>query len=219
MTCPLPRPAVVSTSRCWPRCCRLPTRQRGVIALRIFLDLDTGTIAQQLGIEAGTGLGLAGTVGVTALALGLTGAFGGYSPARAGTTIRAAAFTLTRNANGTDTLTISPMVLVEPGTLQNDLAQYGIRAMVRTGSFCSSDPAPDWSQVMSFSPKGNGPVRNPTITINPSAMPAGTELSFGYFQWPVGPETALALINTNSYTCTSTAPTAPPAGGALFGRS
>ena len=168
-----------------------------------------------------TGLGLAGTVGVTALALGLAGVFGGHSPAHAGTTIRTAAFTLTRNANGTDTLTISPRVLVEPGTLQNDLAQYGIRAMVRTGSFCSSNPAPDWSQVMSFSPrgKGNGPVQNPTITINPTAMPASTELSFGYFQLPVGQETALVLINTNSYTCTSTAPTAPPAGGALLVRS
>ena len=33
---------------------RLPTRQREVIAVRIFLNLDTGTIAQQLGIEAGT---------------------------------------------------------------------------------------------------------------------------------------------------------------------
>jgi RNA polymerase sigma-70 factor (sigma-E family) len=33
---------------------RLPARQREVIALRIFLDLDTGTIASQLGIEAGT---------------------------------------------------------------------------------------------------------------------------------------------------------------------
>jgi len=33
---------------------RLPTRQREVIALRIFLDLDTDTIARQLGIEAGT---------------------------------------------------------------------------------------------------------------------------------------------------------------------
>jgi RNA polymerase sigma factor (sigma-70 family) len=33
---------------------RLPTRQREVIALRIFLDLDTGAIARQLGIEAGT---------------------------------------------------------------------------------------------------------------------------------------------------------------------
>ena len=33
---------------------RLPSRQREVIALRIFLDLDTDTIARQLGIEAGT---------------------------------------------------------------------------------------------------------------------------------------------------------------------
>jgi DNA-directed RNA polymerase specialized sigma24 family protein len=33
---------------------RLPTRQHEVIALRIFLDLDTDTIARQLGIEAGT---------------------------------------------------------------------------------------------------------------------------------------------------------------------
>ena len=32
---------------------RLPPRQREVIALRIFLDLDTDTIARQLGIEAG----------------------------------------------------------------------------------------------------------------------------------------------------------------------
>jgi RNA polymerase sigma factor (sigma-70 family) len=33
---------------------RLPRRQREVIALRIFLDLDTDTIARQLRIEPGT---------------------------------------------------------------------------------------------------------------------------------------------------------------------
>ena len=33
---------------------RLPARQREVIALRIFLDLDTAAIARQLGIEPGT---------------------------------------------------------------------------------------------------------------------------------------------------------------------
>ncbi len=33
---------------------RLPVRQREAVALRIFLDLDTATIAGQLGIEAGT---------------------------------------------------------------------------------------------------------------------------------------------------------------------
>jgi hypothetical protein len=40
-------------------------------------------------------------------------------------TIRTAAFTLARNANGTATLTISPQVLIEAATLQNDLKQYG----------------------------------------------------------------------------------------------
>ena len=33
---------------------RLPARQREVIALRVFLDLDTGTIAAQLGIAPAT---------------------------------------------------------------------------------------------------------------------------------------------------------------------
>ena len=33
---------------------RLPARQREVIALRTFLDLDTQTTAQVLGIAAGT---------------------------------------------------------------------------------------------------------------------------------------------------------------------
>ncbi|MFE9202733.1 sigma factor-like helix-turn-helix DNA-binding protein [Micromonospora sp. NPDC007230] len=33
---------------------RLPARQREVIALRAFLDLDTETTAQVLGIAAGT---------------------------------------------------------------------------------------------------------------------------------------------------------------------
>jgi RNA polymerase sigma-70 factor (ECF subfamily) len=33
---------------------RLPPRQREVIALRIFLDLDTAAMARELGIEAGT---------------------------------------------------------------------------------------------------------------------------------------------------------------------
>jgi RNA polymerase sigma-70 factor (ECF subfamily) len=33
---------------------RLPQRQREVIALRIFLDLDTATMTRELGIEAGT---------------------------------------------------------------------------------------------------------------------------------------------------------------------
>ena len=50
---------------------RLPARQREVIALRIFLDLDTAAIASQLGIEAGT-VRMHLSRGVTALRRELT---------------------------------------------------------------------------------------------------------------------------------------------------
>ena len=129
------------------------------------------------------GAAVAGSVALgLGLGLGLSGGLGSSPPSGAGT-IRTAAFTITRNANGTATLTINARVLFDPSTLQGDLAQYGIPAKVTSASFCSSDPAPSgFSQAVTFSPAiqgGNGPqqVRNPTVTINPAAMPAGTELA------------------------------------------
>jgi hypothetical protein len=99
--------------------------------------------------------------------------------------------------------------------------------MVTVGSFCSSDPAPPgFSQVVSFGRQlqGNGGqqhITNPTITIDPAAMPAGTKLSFGNFQLSTSQQTSMALIDTNSYTCTSTAPTTPLPGGDIlhYGRA
>jgi hypothetical protein len=151
------------------------------------------------------------------LGLGLTGAFG--AAAVSGTsTIRTAAFTLVGHANGTVTLTIHPGVLLEPGTLQRDLQQDGIAAKVTRGSFCSSDPAPAGfnrvvvNAVVPGVKRGTPMPVNQTMTINPAAMPDGTELSFGYFRLPWGQETVAGLIDTSSYTCTSTAPTGPPPG-------
>jgi hypothetical protein len=159
------------------------------------------------------GLSAAGVVGAgVALGLGLTGS----APGHATGTIRTAAFTLVSNADGTATLTINNNVLFESGTLQSDLARFGIPAMVRVGSFCSSDPAPAAaSQVVSV-PKAQ-PGEEPTVTIDPSAMPAGTELSVGNFQNASAGRTFLVLIDTDSYTCTSTAPAVPPHGSAVFG--
>jgi hypothetical protein len=104
-------------------------RQREVIALRIFLDLDTDIIARQLGIEAGT---------------------------------------------------------VRMHLSRGVTAQSGVQ---------------------------------PTVTIDPAAMPAGTELSFGDFRLSTGQQQAsFALIDTSSYTCTSTppGPTGPPDGSQLL---
>jgi hypothetical protein len=173
-------------------------------------------------LTAVAGLSMAGAAAVTAVALGLTGALG---PARAPGTIRTAAFTLASNANGTATLTINPKELLDPAALQSDLAQYGIPATVTSGSFCSSDPPPaGFSQVVSMQPAGPFTTtpqsgEQLTITIDPSAMPAGAELSFGYFQLSSGQyageqQADVVLIDTSSSTCTSTPPdpNGPPAG-------
>jgi hypothetical protein len=157
------------------------------------------------------GLAGAGAVAVAAaLAVGLTGV---AAPAHRTGAIRTASFTLVSNANGTSTLTINPRVLLDLGTLQSDLRQDGIPAIVTAGRFCSSDPPPaGFRQVVSFSPNPRGnapltPVADPTVTFNPAPMPAGTELSFGSFRLANGPQAYFTLIHTGSYTCTS-APTA-----------
>jgi hypothetical protein len=160
-------------------------------------------------------ISLAGTgaVAVTAaLAVGLTGVIG--STHRTGT-IRTAAFTLVSNANGTATLTINPKVLLEPATLQRDLARDGILAKVTVGRFCSSDPAPAGLLHVVSIPRTRY-VR--TITINPAAMPTGTELSFGNFQLTNGEQTNFALIDKGSYTCTAHATPLQPRTIAIFYR-
>ncbi|MGH3401473.1 MAG: hypothetical protein ACRDRJ_02975 [Streptosporangiaceae bacterium] len=138
----------------------------------------------------------------------------GSTPAHRTGTIRTAAFMLTMNANGTATLKLRPRELFEPGTLQNDLKKDGIPARVTVGSFCSSDPTPaGFSQAVSIPiQRGQGT----TVTINPAAIEAGTELSFSTFRLASNLETLAALIDTSSYTCISTAPTTLPTGGALL---
>ncbi|MGD0373597.1 MAG: hypothetical protein ABSB01_03275 [Streptosporangiaceae bacterium] len=163
-----------------------------------------------------TGLGLAGTAGVAALALGMAGVFGGHSPARTGTTIRTAAFTLAKAANGTATLKLSQDQMFDPGALQQALGQDGIPALVKIDTYCSSNPAPpsphstgvlsvqlpDGTPVEPSTPGHQQTVPADALTvINPAAMPAGTELLFDY----VNSAHALigGLVYTNSYTCSS----------------
>ena len=158
------------------------------------------------------GVSVAGVAGVAALVLGLAGAFGGHSPAHTGTTIRTAAFTLAKNANGTATLTLTQDQVFNPSALQQALQEDGIPALVENVSYCSSNPAPgDWAGVLSLqlpdgsAPSPDQPVPPDAVTvINPAAMPAGTELFFGYFN----NTTALTsdLIYTSSYTCSSSPP-------------
>jgi hypothetical protein len=131
-------------------------------------------------------------------------------------TIRTMAFTLVEHANGTATLTINLNVLLDPAALQSDLQEDGIPALVTGGRFCSSDPVPAGIQQVLAGPKAP-PGAARTFTIDPAALPVGTELSFGNFQLSPGAETAVALIDTGSYTCSSSIPTtAPPPGADLM---
>ena len=98
------------------------------------------------------GLGLAGAAGVAVLALGVGGVFGGHTAAPAGTTIRTAAFTLARNANGTATLTLTKAQVFNPTALQQALQRDGIPALVEMGSYCSSSPAPPRRTASGSSP-------------------------------------------------------------------
>ena len=154
-------------------------------------------------------LGALSAVGVVgagvALGLGLTT---GSAPAHGSTTIRTMAFTLVRNANGTATLTINNNVMFKPATLQSDLAQDGIAAKVTVGSFCSSVPVPAGIAQVLAVPKAQ-PGEAPTVTINPEAIPAGTELSVGNFELANSGRTFIGLIDqgSGSYTCATTPPT------------
>jgi hypothetical protein len=121
--------------------------------------------------------------------------------------IRTAAFTIIGNLDGTVTLIINPVELFEPTTLQDDLAKYGIPALVTSGQICTSDPAPaGLDQVESYDP--GTPGQPATITIDPSAMPPGSELSFGTAELNGGVRASYSsLIDPNSYSCTTTPPT------------
>jgi hypothetical protein len=177
------------------------------------------------------GLGISGVAAGTALALGLTGALGAApapstgaihaaAPTRNAGTIRTAAFILTSNANGTDTLTLTMSEMLNPATLQQALAQDGIPALVKTGTSCTSSPSPPDPVsvgVLSIQPPAGVPRRTlpapsgPTpsevqqmaahtaTVINPAALPPGTELFFGYFSNVHAVFTD--LIYTSSYTC------------------
>ena len=158
-----------------------------------------------------------------ALALGVAAVVSSGSPAPAPQTIRTAAFTLARNANGTTSLMLKQGQVFDPAALQQALARDGIPALVQTGTYCTSTPAPPRSGVLSVqlpdgSPVGKStpghavPVPPDAVTvINPAAMPAGTELSFTYSNHDR--DLNAGLIYTAAHTCSSTPPAgSPPAG-------
>ena len=157
----------------------------------------------------------AAATGAAVLAFGLTGGRAAPTDPRAASspklhTIRTAAYKLVSNSDGTATFTINPAELFDASTLQSDLEQFGIPAKVTQGSICYTDPEPAvFAQVYSFDP--GPPGGDAVVTIDPAAMPEGTELSFGEIRLPSGPGAAkVSLIEKDSFTCSSSLPVDRP---------
>ncbi len=133
--------------------------------------------------------------GAAAVALTLT--LGGPAPAHSGNPAAAstapartgqsssgpvtlAAYSVTSGPGHSTTLTLRKGALLDPAALRADLARHGIPAKVTVGTFCRSTPG---------APGGLGQVLQPStlpdgsdvMVINGPAIPAGTELSIGYF--------------------------------------
>jgi hypothetical protein len=167
------------------------------------------------------GLGVTGAAASIALAVGLTGIFGG-TPARGTQTVHTAAFTLTSYTNGTVSLRLGQ--LFDPAALQRALAHAGVRALVTNGRYCTSSPAvgnPAIDAVLPGSvtpPNGvhgvlitaNFPVKpsqlapsvDPeAIGIDPAGLRPGTELFIGYFD--LGHTVLADLIYTGAHACSS----------------
>jgi hypothetical protein len=122
-------------------------------------------------------------------------------------TIRTGSYTLISDTSGNVKLTINPRKLFHPAALQSDLARFGIPAKVTNGRICTSDPEP--AGLHSVVTLGIG--RRQTVTFDPAAIPAGTELGFSRFRLKEGVQmVSMVLIDTDHFTCTATAPTDEP---------
>jgi hypothetical protein len=178
-----------------------------------------GRVRQRRRLAGFAGLGITSAATGAVLALGLTGvlsatpagsaaATGTTAPARGTGTVRTVAFTLTRNANGTDTLTLTHSQLFDPASLQQALAQHGIPALVKTGAYCWSTPAapnPASLGVLSIRP----PVKPRQV-----AVPAPGHLKPGDLKpGDLNPSDRNRIID---HTVTVINPAAVPSGTELF---
>lgn len=187
-----------------------------------------GRVHRRRRLASLAGLGGAPAAVVIALALGLTGVFG-TAPGR-GAGKQAAAFTLTSYVNGTVSLKLSQEF--DPAALQRALSQHGVRALVKTGTYCSSSPAAPSPLRLGVLPRprhagtrhratpgpgGQGFWQSATLPVKPSQLaPMANPISMmiNPAAMPAGTELFIGffspgysvfinLIYTSSHTCTN----------------
>jgi hypothetical protein len=126
---------------------------------------------------------IAGAAGAAALAAGLTvvavAPSGAHQPTPA--TAQLAAFSISAGPKGTSALTLrkGQQYRLDPVALRHALGEHNIPALITVGKSCDTTPEPDGlEQVVLAQRHADGSV---TLTISPTAMPAGSALSIGYY--------------------------------------
>jgi hypothetical protein len=176
-------------------------------------------------------LSVAGVASGAALVLGLSGVIGSArpAPARGSSQADLMAYSVVSNPNGTTTLTLNmPGGLSDPEAVRQALAQHGIPALVTVGEFCTTAVRPNAPDAITVQPPppGGEAVGSPkfsparpvgsekrSIVFNPSAMPAGSEVSIGYRQDSNGRQISVGLIEAGAHLICSTKLNTNPAGG------
>jgi hypothetical protein len=154
------------------------------------------------------GAGAAAAFALTVALFAVTGS-GGSPSSDHPATPQLAAFTVASGPNGSSALTLrkGKQYRLDPDALRQALAQHGISAVVNVGKMCDTNPEPTGlDQVISSRRLADDSV---FTTFNPAAMPAGSEISIGYFPT----FTAFALIQDGASLHCTTNPGAPPGTG------
>ena len=159
-----------------PEQARRRLRQRNYHLRRGNRPLAAGITAAAAGAALVLGLGLSGVFGS-----------GSPSPARGTSQVRLAAFSVASNHDGTVTLILRRGVPFRPAALRRLLARHGVPALVKVGSYCYSNPPPHapgavhTHPTLKGYPPGQTPPKQTKLVINARALPADTEIGFGFF--------------------------------------
>ena len=163
---------------------------------------------------------LAGVAAAAAVAIAVLGIETGGGPLGPGSTrsggpaahprgevhLHLAAFSVDTTPDGTVTITLTQGQVFDPATMEHALARAGVAAVVTIGSVCTvpGTNSDGLNAVISRFPGRNG---HSVTVITPAAIPAGEELSFGYFAVPDGGGLHVSLIPEHTkLTCSATPP-------------
>lgn len=179
---------------------RAGSPRRPARAARFRRYAAAGIAAAAIAVAAGAGVDYAVSNGHSAASGGSAGRI---------VHIHDAAFSVDSNAGGAVTVTLARDHVLDPGALRHALAEAGVPALVTAGSVCYV-PAPSGALAQAVSPPRHLADGSTTVTITPSAIPAGSKLSIGYFQVLAGGGIYVSLVPDNApLTCTPTPPPRP----------